>query len=96
MLWAPSLHRDGAFCLGVFTDSDCQAFMVIISKSVTFRELRCIQGMKTLALSTLALTFNVGTFINVELAFCVLSAAGVLMIAIYDYAPHRMVTGLKV
>jgi len=52
--------------------------------------------MKTLALSTFALTFNVGTFINVEMAFCILAAAGVLMIAVYDYAPHRLVTGLKV
>jgi hypothetical protein len=67
-----------------------------LGKAVTFWEQRCIRGMKTLALSTLALTFNVGTFINVEMAFCILAAAGVLMIAVYDYAPHRLVTGLKV
>ena len=52
--------------------------------------------MKTLTLSILALTLNVGTFINAELAFCIFAAAGVLTIAFYDYAPQRMVTNREV
>ena len=52
--------------------------------------------MKTLLVSILALTLNVGTFINVEMAFGILAAVGILAIAVYDYTPHRLVTGMAV
>ncbi len=52
--------------------------------------------MKTLLVSIIALTLNVGTFINVEMAFCILAAVGVLFIVAHDYTPHRLVTGVEV
>jgi hypothetical protein len=52
--------------------------------------------MKTLLVSIFALTLNVGTFINVEMAFSILVALGVLFIVAHDYTPHHLVKGMEV
>jgi len=57
--------------------------------AATFDVLPGIQGMKTLVISTLALKLNVGTFINAEMAFVLMAAAGVLVIALHDYTRDR-------
>jgi|GEM_PF-5351528 len=52
--------------------------------------------MKTLILSTLALTLVAVTYINAELAFCLFSSASIVGIAVLDYAPHHLVTGIEI
>ena len=59
------------------------------NSSVTFDVLPGIQDMKTLILTSLALALNVGTFINAEMAFALMAAAGVLVIALHDYTRDR-------
>ena len=51
--------------------------------------------MKTLILSTVALMLIAVTYINAELAFCLLTAASVVGITANDYASHRLVTGIE-
>ena len=60
-----------------------------LDMAATFDVLPGIQGMKTLVISTLALKLNVGTFINAEMAFVLMAAAGVLVIALHDYTRDR-------
>jgi len=51
--------------------------------------------MKTLLVSTLALTLNGGNFINAEMAFSILVALGVLFIVAHDYTPDHLVKGME-
>ena len=51
--------------------------------------------MKTLILSTVALMLIAVSYLNAELAFCLLTSASVIGIAATDYASHRLVTGIE-